>query len=108
MSNITETGDPITREVPIPCDCSYSKISYSGTTKYYHRKNAAPPEAVCVGGSGGSEGVNGKSCTLTNCPEEPGEDGARPPEADRCACGQAGKSGTGTCTVKDKVETVLG
>ncbi|OGF20812.1 hypothetical protein A2316_01755 [Candidatus Falkowbacteria bacterium RIFOXYB2_FULL_38_15] len=84
------------KKIDNPCDCSYTKLTYHGTTKYIHKDNDKMPENICVGGS-----KAGQSCKPEDCPST-----EESPES--CACGSFGKSNTGSCTGKDKVETVLG
>ncbi len=98
------------------CECSYRKISYGGTIKYFDKNKTLYsdppvlddkiPNAVCVGGS---EDKVGKACTPSKCPGTTDDAlwGALADDA-KCECGQAGKSGTATCTLKQKIDTVLG
>src|SRR3989339_847871 len=97
------SGFEICTVIQNACDCSYTKLSYGGTTKYIHRKNNESPGAICVGGS-----KAGVACSLDSCPGIAKPADARDGAVSACACGWLGQSGTGTCTAKDKVETVLG
>lgn len=108
-ANVCEDGDTA-------CECSYRKISYGGTVKYFDKDKTSYddppvpsdkiPNAVCVGGS---EDKVGKACAPSKCPGTTDDAvwGALSDDA-KCECGQSGKPGTGTCTLKQKVDTVLG
>lgn len=101
-ANVCEDGDTA-------CECSYRKISYGGQVQYFDKDKTlfsnplVPadkiPNAVCVGGS---EDKVGDACTPTLCP------GPADAASNHCECGVPGETGTGTCTFKQKVDTVLG
>jgi hypothetical protein len=83
------------------CECSYRKISYSGTVKYYDNEKFADqiPLKICAGGSSevvGKPLCDGDPCTLAELSSE-----ITLTDAD---CTDA----SGSVALKQKIDTVLG